>query len=412
MARPRSDLTVIEVMPGSGLEIYQQPGRASFYVRRYDQQSQRYIRRSTGQKTEDEAKAWVLSNLQELFGQEVERRGGGNYSITRQLSAHLDFIQQRYEAGELSHHSLTGYKKSGRHFIKWFALHNLKKLGELSTQTFKRYGLDRINKDGYAPSTVNLEIVYLRMWITWLQDEEIINRPIKVPGVQQAVENRTGSEPFQPGDLKRIYKEVDKWIDEKVEYKKGNFGNQRVSVYNKKLFKLFLQLLDESGARQHEIMPRTWKDIRVLQTNTDRKRYINEIAVPQKAKRGARKTVFRGESLLLIKELQKRMCPNHSESDYLFRNHQTNTCIDISTFARYWSIIQEKTETEYVFHTFRSHRITQLIMGRTQPQLVARNLGLSLKQIEKSYLRFVPAGHYNELVQNDIPEDTELSRLM
>lgn len=51
-------------------------------------------------------------------------------------------------------------------------------------------------------------------------------------------------------------------------------------------------------------------------------------------------------------------------------------------------------------------------MGRTQAQLVARNLGLSMKQIEKTYLRLTPAGHYDELVQNGIPEDKELERLM
>ena len=150
----------------------------------------------------------------------------------------------------------------------------------------------------------------------------------------------------------------------------------------------------------------------MLRTNTNRKRYINEVSVPQTAKRGRRQSVFRGESILLIKELQRKMCPNHSEDDFLFRHHQTNTLIDISTFTRYWSLINERAGTSYVLHTFRSYRITQLILGRTQPQLVARNLGLSLKQIERSYLRFVPAGHFDELVQKEIKEDYELERLM
>ena len=143
-------------MPGSGLEIYAHPGRSALYVRRYDQNTQRYIRRSTGKKTPEEAQAWVLANLQLLFSSEVDKRGGGNYSITRQLSAHMDFLQQRKDAGEISESSLTNYHKCGRHWIRWFSLHNLKKVSELNTKVFKNYGLNRINHDGYAPSTVNL----------------------------------------------------------------------------------------------------------------------------------------------------------------------------------------------------------------------------------------------------------------
>ena len=106
------------------------------------------------------------------------------------------------------------------------------------------------------------------------------------------------------------------------------------------------------------------------------------------------------------------MCPSSTQEDYIFRNHQTNTVIDQSTFARHWGIALDRTKVSYGLHTFRSHRITQLIMGRTQAQLVARNLGLGMKQIEKTYLRFIPSGHYNELVQNDIQEDKELESLM
>ena len=355
------------------------------------------------------AQAWVLQNLQLLFQAEADQRGGGNFSITRQLSAHMDFLEQRHQAGEISKASLTNYQKCGRHWIKWFALHNLKKISELNTKVFKNYGINRINQDGYAPSTVNLEIVYIRMWITWLQTEEILSKAIRVTGVQQAVENRLGKEPFKEGDLKKIYKAIDEWIEDKG---KENFGGQHVSTYNKKLFRLWVQLLDESGCRQHETHQRTWEEVKVLRTNTNRKRYINELSVPQTAKRGRRQTVFRGEAIFLIKQLQKKECPNWSEGDFLFRNHQTNTLINIHTFVRYWTKINEKVGTSYVLHTLRSYRITQLILGRTQPQLVARNLGLSLKQIERSYLRFVPAGHFEELVQKDIKEDIELERLM
>ena len=170
-------------------------------------------------------------------------------------------------------------------------------------------------------------------------------------------------------------------------------------------------MLDESGARQHEILTRTWKDVRVGETNTDQTKIINTVSIPQQTKRGARQMVYRGDSLVQLREFQKQHCDNWQPTDYLFRNQQTNTLIDRSTFSRYWSTIRDKCNLSYPLHTFRSHRITQLILGGVEPQLVGRNLGVSTNQIEKTYLRFVPAGHFEKLIQQDIKRDSELSIL-
>ena len=261
-----------------------------------------------------------------------------------------------------------------------------------------------------SPNTVALEIVCLKVWWKWLQDEEILDRPLRVNGVQKAVENRISGEPFASGDLKLIYSTIKDWV--KGDTSKPNFAGKSISEYNKHLFLLFIRLLDESGARQHEMWNRTWKDISIGETRSDRKRIINTVKIPQKAKKGARSTVFRGESLVLIKELQVKYCKSFSKDDFVFRSQQTNTLLDISTFSRYWNMIKDAAGVDYKLHTFRSHRITQLILGGVGPQLVARNLGLSTSQIEKTYLRFVPAGHYNKLVQNELPDDKELKRLM
>ena len=135
---------------------------------------------------------------------------------------------------------------------------------------------------------------------------------------------------------------------------------------------------------------------------------INTINIPQQSKRGARQTVFRGDSLVKLRQLQKENCVNWSSSDCLFRNLQTNTCVDQSTFSRYWTAIRKMCDLDYPLHTLRSHRITQLILGGVEPQLVGRNLGVSTTQIEKTYLRFVPAGHFEKLIQQDIKQDSEL----
>lgn len=396
-----------DVVPGIHLAKF---AKSKFiYCRIYNKETQQYLNRSTGKESIPEARAYVMDNLQSLFQIHPAQRGGGSNSITRLLSQHVDYLRQRQEAGEIAEGTFVAYDKAARHFMKWFVTNKFKKLNDIQRSSLLHYGINRVNDDEMSPNTVNLEVVYIRMFWRWLQDEEIINRPLRVNSVQKAVEKRVGSEPFAPGDLKLIYKTTKEWVKEES---KSNFGNRRIESYNKELFLLFLKLLDESGARQHEVWNRSWKEVSIGETLTNRKRIINTVAIPQSAKRGARQTVFRGDSLIEMKRLAQRKCVNFSETDYLFRSEQTNTLMDISTFARYWSMIREKCGLKYKLHTFRSHRITQLIMGGVEAQLVARNLGLSLAQIEKSYLRYAPAGHFNVLVQSEIPADNELRSLM
>ena len=83
----------------------------------------------------------------------------------------------------------------------------------------------------------------------------------------------------------------------------------------------------------------------------------------------------------------------------------------MSTFSRYWTTIRNKVGVDYKLRTYRTNCITQLILGGNEPAIVARNLGLSDKQIKKTYHRFIPASHFEKLVQQDIVFDTELRRV-
>lgn len=396
--------------PLPGITIVRMPGKRNLYARIYKQATQETINRSTGSESLQDAKKWLLDNFQSLVTAEATPKGGSLSSITRMLTRHSEWQRQRCEAGFISESTYQGYAKNCRHFIRWFDWNGFKKLGDIQRTSLLNYGQERITVDGMSPNTVQLEIVCIKAFWRWLQDEEILDRPLRINPVQKAVENRTGTEPFANGDLKVIHKTINEWVRSKDV--KANFGGNKIRKYNKYLFQCFIELLDESGARQHEVWNRTWKDIKIGETLSKRHRIINQIKIPQKAKRGARTTVFRGESLVRIKDLHKSMCVNPSPDDFIFRAEQTNTLIDISTFSRYWNLIKDECEMNYVLHTFRSHRITQLIMCGVEPQLVARNLGLSIKQIEDSYLRFAPAGHFNKLVQDDLPSDKELKSLM
>lgn len=110
--------------------------------------------------------------------------------------------------------------------------------------------------------------------------------------------------------------------------------------------------------------------------------------------------------------LQKKMCPEVKDDDYLFRNHQTNTFVDKSTFSKYWNLIMDKIKLSYSLRTFRSHRITQLVLSGVEIPLVARSLGLSASQIIKTYLRYNPAANWEKLIQPYSKPDNELRMLI
>jgi len=162
-------------------------------ARIYRKETQQTLNRSTGCLTETDARNWILQNLPNLFQEKVTPRGGGNSSIQRLLADHVGWQRKRHDAGFIAEATYGGYAKSGRHFMKWFASHGYKRIRHIKSNSLSD-GLIRINEEGMSPNTAQFEIVFLEAWWKWLQDEEILDRPLRVNGVQKAVENRTGGE--------------------------------------------------------------------------------------------------------------------------------------------------------------------------------------------------------------------------
>jgi len=242
--------------------------------------------------------------------------------------------------------------------------------------------------------------MYVRMWWRWLQSEEIISRPIDIPKLRIRVGSRTSTAPFDKGHLKEILAEIDDFVDAKG----------TLSQYNKELFRCFIHLLEQSGCRVHEVIDLTWNDVSVGETVKNEKMIITTLSVPMDTKRGKRQCVFRGDILIKLKALHKEYLEDPSKTDFLFRKETSNVVIDRSTFNRYFSVIRKKLGMEqYVFHTFRAHRITSLLMAGVEVELIGRNLGVSPKEIYDTYLRFAPADHYSKLVQTKVEADPELN---
>ena len=130
-----------------------------------------------------------------------------------------------------------------------------------------------------------------------------ISSTSKIYSVTQAVENRIGGDPFKGGDINLIHKAIDEWLKEDTN--KSNFGDNQRTSYNKTVIKYFLLMLEEIGFRQHELIQRIWKDVVIGEIKMHRKRIINKVTIPHKAKRGARVPIFMCQSLIDLKRFQK-----------------------------------------------------------------------------------------------------------
>lgn len=226
-----------------------------FYARIYDKTTRSYLQRSTGLADLEQAKAWIMANLSELFQQKATPRGGGNTSIIRLLSSHMAYHERRRDADEIAPSTFLGYSNLARHFVKWFPANGYKRLTDIKRTALQEYAINRVNQDGLAVKSANQEVMFLRMWWSWMQSKEILNRPIDIPKIRQRVGSRTSTEPFEKNHLKEILDAVD-------EFANSNKGN--VSKYNREVFRCFVNLLEQSGCRTHEVLELTWAEMSLL----------------------------------------------------------------------------------------------------------------------------------------------------
>ena len=309
-------------------------GRSRYlYARIYDDVTRTYVNRSTGKEDVSEARQWILSNLGDLFQQKATPRGGGNTSVVRLLASHLDYHQRRCDANEIAPSTLLAYQNLAKHFIKWLPSKGFRRLTDIKRTSLQEYAINRVNQDGLTPKSVNQEVMFLRMWWSWMQTKEILNRPMDIPKIRERVGSRTSTAPFEKGHLKTLLLALEEFTNDK---------KSQISIYNRQVFCCFIKLLEQSGCRTHEVLELTWNDVTVGETRDDDKMIVATLSVPMDTKRGRRQCVFRGDILIKLKALHKEYIEESSKSHFLFRNLDSNTVIDRSTFNRYWSTVRKK----------------------------------------------------------------------
>lgn len=255
-------------------------------------------------------------NLATLMHAQPDQRPSGMTSVRRLLRDHMLYHEERLDAGIITESTFDAYKKIYRHFDRWFPEQGYLRLKDIKRTSLQKYALDRVNKDNLKIKSVNQEVIFLRMWWSWLQSTEVTNRQLDVPKLKERVSTRSNSEPCGKGYLQLPLDTIDEW---------ANDDSAQVSKYNRLLFQCFINLLEQSGCRTHEVLELTWNDISVGKTNDAREMIANTLTVPLYSKRGTRQCIFRGDALVVLRNLYEKYIHKRSQGNYIFRNQQTIT---------------------------------------------------------------------------------------
>tara|TARA_B100001063_G_C16538838_1_gene440214 strand:+ start:324 stop:728 length:405 start_codon:yes stop_codon:yes gene_type:complete len=130
--------------------------------------------------------------------------------------------------------------------------------------------------------------------------------------------------------------------------------------------------------------------VRITKTETNRKRDVVVVKIPMNTKRGFRVSVFQSDTAISLQSLMKKLGPIRKD-DYVLRKYEDASIPqDYDTLRRYWIDINKKLGLSYKLYSARSHKITEMVLAKIPLNLISRNVGTSVKQIESSYLRYAP----------------------
>lgn len=388
-----------EVVPG--VAIFQYANQSNWYVRVYKKESRSYVRKTLGTPDRKDALNKVMNNLSDIFSIELKKVNRGD-SMTKVLIEFNEYQRDRCDNKLIAESSFYWYDRMSKYFIGWFAKNGYKYLESVQRHSLKSYCLDRM-KEGLVVSSANQEVTYLRAFFNWCLDEGKIKTPINIPKQKKGVDERLKNPPFRPDDLKALRKGIDEFV-------KATKGIRSVPLeemkYTNQLFKLYMEVLLRSGARPHEILALTWRDVRIGETESDRRRIVNVCEIPENTKRGSRKSIFRSEALAELKRLETKVFGKVESHWSIFRSFNNIQTIDQSTFRRKWTAINKKLGFNYKLYSTRSYRITEMILSDIPLPLIGRNVGCSVKQLSDSYLRYAPEKEMRTLLKEK--DDQEL----
>ena len=260
--------------------------------------------------------------------------------------------------------------------------------------------------------TINKELQDIQSWINWCIDEKYVGsylmKDIKVDF--QKIDNKKNIEKnpsFTYEDWMKLVTYMRTWVKTEVTLK----GNEKKNMFYRKVTRLLLLILGNTGMRLHEALALTWRDIEVItkkgvgrKTGKPFTRYGVVIQIPPDTKTGSREVRCQGgQYFIQLKELYKEKLGSFPKPDQpLFMNAGTLTSkkddffgkpLSGSFFRRLWYELKDEMRehkgieffNHYSMQSMRAWFINEKLASGIPPSVVGQIVGHSLKVMETFY---------------------------
>ena len=274
--------------------------------------------------------------------------------------------------------------------------------------------------------TINKELQDIQGWINWCIDQKYVGsylmRDIKVD--YQRIDNKKTIEKnpsFTYEDWMKLVVYMRTWIKTEITLK----GNEKKNMFYRKVTRLLLLILGNTGMRLHESLSLTWRDVEVITKKGIGKksgkpfvRYGVRIQIPPDTKTGSREVVCQGgQYFIQLKELYKEKIGHFPKPDQpLFMNAGTLTSkkddfygkpLSGSFFRRLWYELREEMselkgiyfERPYTLHSCRAWFINEKLSAGVKPAIVGEIVGHTLKVMQTYYKKIEVRSHTDELIK-------------
>jgi len=278
----------------------------------------------------------------------------------------------------------------------------------LHANSFSEYAQYR-DEQGAAQSTIMNEQATLNSFCKFSREQGWINiERFKVDEIsKEGVDNqRIARQTFSDAEYTAIYNDLKSYAS-KTRIKQDKLNE--ADAWTRQLFRHYCLIAANTGMRTGELWKLQWENVKVREAETEKGKLVAEITVlAETTKVGKQRTFVArgGEHFKRLRELS----PFNKKSDYVFTlaDGRTWSGDNRRSFDYQYHKLMERVGIEdwkyrnLTSYAFRHYAITTRIVNGANLAILARDMGTSITQFEKTYFHVnMIDSERNTLVRRD-----------
>ena len=376
------------------------------YVRFYDQSNRRYVMRSLKTSDIGEATDRAIGMWRDIQPRIEQGHPTDRQTIAATIETYLKEEQARVDAGVVLQGSVRDKRAQLKVLLVFCGLNGLTTVGQVREHSFndfvawRRDESRRITEgknERLKPTSLNKSIREVRAWWKWCRKKRLTTVELELmEQVVRGERERTRNVAFAEDDWIAIEHEL-------VRRSKETQGKRRellpTQVYGRWMFKTLIQVLVHSGLRPQEATQHLrWRHIKFLEKGA---RPIDKlmdgscvIRVENPSGKGSRSVAcdagvfFKLFQSFCVKWRRAVAMTPMTKDVLVFGNPLDGQPYAYSMFGNEWRALLDRLELRdkgYTIRSCRGYYASRMLAAGGTPYLLAKNLGHSIKVLERDY---------------------------